>query len=188
MRANWFFGFPLDGNFVMKLPDPPPNIRRYHPADIHLTLVFLGGCGENAARQALGALDRALSDEPRAPIPISLGDVVPMGSRRDYSALSALLERGREETTLVMAQLRDILSRAALGHDQKRPPKPHVTLARTRRRATDEQRAAAIVWAEELDLRGVTATLDRVALYTWHEHRSQQLFKVVAERALSPKT
>ena len=41
-RPNWFFAFPLDGAFVLTLPELPPGLRRYHPEDVHLTLAFLG--------------------------------------------------------------------------------------------------------------------------------------------------
>src|SRR5690606_13326612 len=40
MRPNWFFAFPLDGAFVLDLPKVPRGFRRYHPADVHLTLAF----------------------------------------------------------------------------------------------------------------------------------------------------
>jgi 2'-5' RNA ligase len=55
-RPNWFFSFPLDGSFVLQLPELPPAFRRYHPDDVHMTLAFLGGCGEAAALRALGVI------------------------------------------------------------------------------------------------------------------------------------
>src|SRR6187397_318046 len=59
-RPNWFFAFPIDGRFVLDLPAPPPALRPFHPDDVHLTLAFLGGCGEEAALAALAALDERL--------------------------------------------------------------------------------------------------------------------------------
>ncbi|HTA93220.1 MAG TPA: 2'-5' RNA ligase family protein, partial [Polyangiaceae bacterium] len=123
---------------------------------------------------------------PLPSIPVSLGEVVPMGgSPRSYTALSALLERGRSETSACLVALRDVLLEAATGRQEKRPPKPHVSVARPRSRATDAQRAAGLAWAAELDLRHVSATLDRVALYTWHEARHERLFQIVSERRLA---
>ena len=106
------------------------------------------------------------------------------GSRRSYSALSALLERGRSETAACIAGLRDALLEATTGRREQRPPKPHVSLARPRSRATDAQREAGLAWAAKLDLRRVATRLDRIALYTWHEARHERLFRVVAERRL----
>ena len=163
-RPNWFFAFPLDGAFVQALPALPGALRLYHPDDVHLTLAFLGGCGEEGAMRALAALDARLALDPPGALEVSLGEVVPMGgSRRSYSALSALLGAGREA----------------------RPAKPHITIARPKRRATDADRQAGLAWAEALDLSGVQARLDRIALFTWSERRVERLFRIVAERRLA---
>ena len=183
-RPNWFFAFPLDGSFVTELPELPVGLRRYQPEDVHLTLTFLGGCGEEAARRALTVLDRILPGSCARPIAVSLGEIAPMGPRGRYSALSALLARGRVETETLIAELRDPLSLAALGRREKRAPKAHVTLARPMPRATDAHRRAGLDWARATDLRAVEHTLDRIALYTWHDNRRERLFKIVAERSL----
>lgn len=187
MRPNWFFAFPIDGRFVLELPPPPPSFRLFPPEDVHLTLSFLGGCAQEAAERALAALDDVLAQRRLPSIDVSLAAVVPMGgSRRDYTALSALLEGGRDETTRLVGELRDVLSDAALGRREKRPPKPHVTIARPGRRATDAARAAGLSWAEGLDLRQNQARLERIALYTWAEgNRRERLFRVVAERMIA---
>jgi 2'-5' RNA ligase len=65
-----------------------------------------------------------------------------------------------------------------------RPPKPHVTLARPQRRASAEERRQGLAWAARLELGHVQARLDRVALYTWDERRTEHLFRIVAERRL----
>jgi len=91
-RPNWFFAFPLDGAFVATLPEPPKAIRRYHPDDMHMTLAFLGGCGEEAALRALSVLDVSLGASPLPVLDVSLGEVVPLGrSKSGYTTLSALL-------------------------------------------------------------------------------------------------
>ena len=184
-RPNWFFAFPLDGSFVETLPDPPSSIRRYHPDDVHMTLAFLGGCGEPAALRALAALDERLRVSPPPVIDISLGEVVPLGrSPSGYTTLSALLDRGREQVTALLSEHRGELHEAATGRLPARPPKPHVTLARVRGRASRESREGGVAWARALDLRAVSARLDRIALYTWSDPRKERLFRIVAERSL----
>lgn len=186
MRPNWFFAFPIDGSFVPALPAPPPTFRLFPSEDVHLTLSFLGACGEASARRALEALDATLAQRPAQSVEVSLGAVVPMGPKREYSALSALLERGRDETATLIAELRDVLSDAALGRRDKRPPRPHVTIARPGRRATEAARAAGLQWASGLDLRAIVARLDRIALYTWAEgSRRERLFRIEAERLIA---
>jgi len=185
-RPNWFFAFPVDGAFVEALPPPPPAIRLFAPADVHLTLSFLGACGQEAAERALAALEEALGRAAPRAIDVSLSGVVPMGPKREYSALSALLDQGREPCEQLIASLRDVVSEAALGRLEQRPPKPHVTIARPQRRASPASRQAALIWAAKLDLSGVRAKLDRIALYTWSEgNRRYRLFRVVTERSLS---
>lgn len=184
-RPNWFLAFPLDGSFVDALTNVPPCVRRFPGEDVHLTLSFFGGCGEEKALRALALLDTLLAKETVAPMDVSLGEVVPMGgSKRDYTALSALLERGRAETEACMARLRDPLHEAATGRIEKRPPKAHVTIARPKMRPKDADRVCGLEWARSLDLSGVSARLDRIALYTWHENRPARLFRIVAERKL----
>ena len=184
-RPNYFFAFPVDGAFVLELPQLPPSFRLFHPDDVHMTLSFLGGCGEEAALRALAALDSAREQRAFPSMNVSLGSVVPMGSARAYSALSALLERGRSEATECVATWRDVLSEAALGKREKRAPKPHITVARPRMRVTDAGREAGLEWAQGLDLSRIYATLDRVALYTWSDgNRRERLFRVLAERKL----
>jgi len=186
-RPNWFFAFPVDGRFVLELPAPPAALRRFHPEDVHLTLAFLGGCGEEAAQRALLALDRELERAPVRSLAVSLGDVVPLGgSKLRYTALSALLKEGRAEAVRCLGELGGLLCETALGRRPSRPPKPHVTLARPRRRASDAERALGLTWAATVVLGNVRQRLDRVALYTWAEVRKERLFRIVAERPLGP--
>jgi len=183
-RPNWFFAFPVDGTFLLEVSEPPTNIRRYHPDDAHLTVAFLGGCGEGSAMRALDALDGLLPILRPKPIEITLGSVEPMGPKSRYSALSAMLRQGRAEAAALLGLMRDTLTETAIGRRERREPKPHVTLARPRRRATEEQRASGLTWARELNLDGARSCLDRVALYTWSDDRRERLFRVVAERRL----
>jgi 2'-5' RNA ligase len=186
MRPNWFFAFPVDGRFVLELPPLPTALRRFHPEDVHLTLAFLGGCGEAAAARALVELDRVLASAPLPSFGVSLAEVVPMGAKRHYTALSALLGEGREQATGYLADLGGRLCEVALGRRPSRAPKPHVTVARPRRRASDADREAGLAWAAAVDLRSVRTTLDRIALFTWSELRRERLFRIVAERPLVP--
>lgn len=187
LRPNFFFGFPLDGNFLQELPELPRSFRRFHVEDVHMTLAFLGTCGEEAALRALAALDERLKVSPIEVMNVSLGEIVPMGgSRRKYSALSATLDHGREEAAACLMAYRDILTETATGRIEKQTAKPHVTIARPRQRATDDQRAAGLEWAARIDLRSVQARLDRVALYTWNENRQERLFRILAERLSVP--
>ncbi|HET9931410.1 MAG TPA: 2'-5' RNA ligase family protein [Polyangiaceae bacterium] len=181
-RENWFFALPVDGAFVLELPPLPPNFRRFQPEDVHVTLCFLGPCGEAAAHLALAELDARSQEFVRPAIEVRLGTVVPMGARRAYSALSALLSEGREATESLIASLRDPLAAAAGAPREQRAPKAHVTVARPSRRATPAERRAGLAWAGACELQSVTARLDRVCLYRWSEDRAARMFRIAAER------
>ncbi len=185
-RPNWFFAFPLDGSFVLELPEPPPALRRFHPEDVHMTLAFLGGCGQAAAERTLARLDEELASAPVGKLDVSLGEIVPMGAQRRYTALSALLVEGRAAATECLSELGGLLHETALGRRPSRPAKPHVTVARPRPRASDADRLAGLAWAHTLDVGAVRQTLGRIALYTWAEVRRERLFRIVAERTLHP--
>lgn len=182
MKANWFVGLPVGGAWAATAaPPPPPEVRTFHPDDLHLTVAFLGPCGEERARLGWGALG-----DPGPAVDVTLGEVVPMGNPRRFSALSALLIERREETERLIGTARERICAAAGVDPDARPPKAHLTIARPTRRASDADRRAALAWARGIDLRHVAARLDRIALYTWSEDRATRLFRIVEERALGP--
>ncbi len=185
MRPNWFIAFPIDGHFVHELGEAPPAHRRFHPSDVHMTLAFLGAVSEAAANSAWDVLGEQLVQAPLPPFEISLGPLVPMGGAKAYSALSALLERGNPAAVEAIARLRDTLADAAGARRDTRPPKPHVTVLRPARRASDAERHAALDWCATRDLHHVTAVIDQIALYTWNTPRIDGYFRIVKQRSLS---
>ena len=169
MRPNWFVALRVTAPSLV-LPVPPSGVRLFDAEDLHATIAFLGGVDERRARAAWDAAAIALA--PRA---ITLGRVVPLGA----SALSAIVDDA--EITAAIGAARDEMHRAAGTPLDTRAPLPHVTIARTGRRA---DREAAIAWASELRLESIAARIDEVALYTWAEDRSARLFRIVESRPL----
>jgi 2'-5' RNA ligase len=183
MNPNWFIAFPVSGDgWFRRLRAPPANVRLLHPDDLHATIAFLGAVSEAQARCAMAALSISLS-----PLTVTLGSVVPMGNPRHFSALSALVDRGRDELERAMAECRERAWSAARSPRDDRPPKAHVTVARPLRRASDADRCAALEWASSLSLGSVEVLVDRVALYTWSERRGvpgAREFRIVIEQPL----
>ncbi len=163
MGGSWFVAVPVDGAFLARLAPPPHNFRLLHAEEAHVTIAFLGACGEPAARRAWASLERATLPQG---FPWSLGEVVPLGPSGAFSALCALLEEGRPEAEALIAGLRDGLHDAAGVRREARTPKAHVTIARPARRADDADREAALAWARALPLGSIRGTADRLALYT----------------------
>jgi 2'-5' RNA ligase len=182
-RPNWFFGFPLDGTFVDQLTDVPTSLRRYHADDVHLTLAFLGLRARRSRACPRGSR-RALESAPVLAIDATLGEVVPMGGSRRDSPLSPRCSTRvarKQPRASPTSATRSLWQRAGR---EKRPAKPHVTIARPLRRASDEARAGARLGGGARS-GGVRARLDRIALclYTWSENRRERLFRIDGEAA-----
>lgn len=185
-RPNWFIGLRVESELAVPT-DAPAAVRVFDREDWHLTVIFLGGCGEQVAQQAFAALESMTYPGFQA----ELAEVVPMGNPKRYSALSALLSAGREEVESWMQHARTTVEQAlrasadpdaAAVRFDRRPVKAHLTLARPQRRATDEERAAALAWGQALPTAGVPARLPSLALYTWSEDRARRLFRIVQQR------
>lgn len=190
---SFFVGLPFTSAALEAALDaspPPRGFRRFAPVDRHFTLAFLGPCARAEADAAWAVVERLLlpTRQVDGSVPskrsITLGAVVPMGNPRRYSALSALVAEGREPLEAWMEETRGPLLAAAGRAPETRAAKAHLTLARPQRRATEHERREGLVWARELDLRGVSGPLERIALYTWSSDRTKQLFEIVAELPL----
>lgn len=178
---NWFIALPVSPAvwFDEQVTPPPSGLRRFDPEDLHVTLAFLGGVGEAAARAAWAALP-ALD----GPWSVRLGHVRAMGNPRRYSALSAVFAEGAVPVEAAMTRAGAVALAAAGLPPEPRPALAHVTLARPGRRASEPERAAGLGWARGLGVLDVTLTLDRVALYTWTEARVDRLFRIIEDRRL----
>jgi len=164
------------------MPPPPPRVRVFATLDLHVTLGFLGSVNESSAREAwerigdFPSLRRATG---------SFSGIEPLGHPRKPSALSAMVDVGRELLSEMIAEARESLLNAAGAPEDTRPPLPHMTLARIQRRAGAPERRAALRWARAIDLREVTFTAPSVALYTWANDRQERLFRIVEEQPLA---
>lgn len=176
---NWFVALPVTaGPWFSALPPVPTGFRSFHPEDLHITVAFFGPVGERAARAGWEAARWTVGA-----VDASLGSVVPMGDPRRYSALSALLVQGREVVEAEIGAFRAPALAAAGAAPDRYAPKAHLTLARPMRSAGPSERAAGLTWAAALDLTEVRVRLDRIALYTWDEARTDRLFRVVVDRS-----
>ncbi len=182
MKPNWFVGLrvPPAAGVAGAVTDPPAGVRRFAAEDLHLTVAFLGTVGEEAAMRAWAARGPATGPA----IGATLAGVVPMGSPRRFSALAAELGEGQREACDLIDALRAPMLEAAGSRPDTRPPRPHVTVARLRRRASPAERREAVAWASGLDLPGGSIELAELALFTWAEDRREVLFRVVESQHL----
>lgn len=182
MRPNWFVGLPVDGaDWLAPLLDgAPPDLRCVHPEDLHLTVAFFGGVDEIHAMRGWSIAERLR----HGPISVRLSGLVPMGNPRRPTALSVTLDEGRDATIALIAAIKADMLEAAGTPADRRPIKPHITVARPPRKAASADRRRAVAWAKALAPIGARVTLDRIALYTWSEERRDRKFRVVANQVL----
>ncbi len=157
----WFIAIPIEaGEWYDSLKQPtPPGGRFLHPSDLHLTAIYLGRCGEDAARAAFAHVTEA---RPGWPEQVTLGELVPMGNKRRPSAFSAVLSSGADETRPLLLQ-----AHQALELSPRNELIPHVTLVRPRRNIDKPGRVKLAEWAAQLPALEQPVQLECLALYTW---------------------
>jgi 2'-5' RNA ligase len=160
----------------LRLQPAPRRVRVFATSDLHVTLGFLGSVQESDARKAW---DRVGDFPSFRSVTGSFSGIEPLGHPRKPSALSAMVDTGREPLSEMIAEARETLLTAAGAPEDTRPPLPHMTLARIQRRAKASERREALRWASAIDLSEVTFTAPSVALYTRAEDRRERLFQIV---------
>lgn len=188
MRPNWFVGLPLDDGWVPRaITGIPPGLRTFDGEDLHVTVAFLGDVDADAAYRAWRTVIEHDDGTPRDLGPafdLTLGGVLPFGPPAQPSALSVVPAEGDSACLDFIAAHRDRALRAAGCPSDRWPIRPHATIARIGRKATDEARAEALAWAAGVPPLGVTVQVSEVALYTWTDDRRKQLFRIVERRGL----
>lgn len=177
---NWFIGFPVMAppEWRALLAQVPERLRRFQPDDLHVTLAFLGPCGAAAADTAWRA---ALSID-WAPLRVQAQQARAFGHPRHPSAYGLVVDNDRNQLSALLAAHQGPLRERADLSPERRPPLPHVTLARPRRQRDSAGRASARQWLASLQLPTTPLILDRLALYTWAHDRRERLFRIVADQ------
>jgi 2'-5' RNA ligase len=174
MAGNWFVALAVPGErWLDRVPDPPDGVRVFHAGDLHVTVAFLGACGEAAAMAAF----ELAPEWPADALDATLGRVEPMGNPRRPNAFAAIVEDGAAAVRDATLAVRERMCARAGARTDERAPKPHVTIARPRRKADGAERRAAASWAAAIDLGAPRVRLERLVLYTHSADRAERLFR-----------
>lgn len=174
---NWFIGWPTGTWSRPPWPRDSPvaaadALTPVAAADQHVTLAFLGACGEPAARSAW-AVARGINALTHGR-PVHVTGWAVLG--RD--ALVVRVDDADHGLHHTIAAWRDRLRAAAGLTAEDRPPLPHVTVARLRQSARIRKTMAA--WATGAPAPGSRCLLSGVALYTRCETDTRHRFRQVA--------
>jgi RNA 2',3'-cyclic 3'-phosphodiesterase len=126
--------------------------RLVPPESLHVTLAFLGSTDADLVPAIAEALDAGGSVAPR----LALGDALLLPPRR-ARVLSAALDDVDGTLGTLQARVSDALEGIGAYAPEKRPFRPHVTVARLRPRAQAPRSVS--VEPEPLEFRGTAVTL-----------------------------
>ena len=206
--ANWFLALvvPEQAGLSRLLADLPDSVRPFAAADLHITVAFLGPCGQERALRAW----QAIAPLRHPAIAVVSGGWRAMGPPDNPSAYALTVEpdpdqnqrkddnqlrdRGRNLTAALIERWRQPALKAAGLPPERRAALPHITLARPRRRGLEQERAGIEAWLQQAS--GTQASspqaprpqhhliLREIALYTWDDDRQHQLFRLETRRPL----
>ncbi len=188
MKPNWFIGLPLTDEWVPRaLAGVPDGLRTFRGEDIHMTVAFLGAVGDERAYDAWRSMTRDEEGAQRhlgSPFEVILGRTLPFGQPSQPSSLSVVPTLEDGPAKVFITKHRNRLRLAAGIKPESRSVRPHATIVRIKRRAAPEERRAALDWAVSMPALGQVVTISEVALYTWTENRTEQLFRIVERTPL----
>ena len=208
---NWFLALvvPEEPALTQLLVDLPDGVRPFAAADLHITVAFLGPCGQERALLAW----QAIAPLRHPAIAVVSGGWRAMGPAGNPSAYALTLEpdavlnpsqdpdqnqsrdhnqamdRGQNLTAALIERWRQPALAAAGLPPERRAALPHITLARPRWRGVGQHRAGLEAWWQQAA--GPRAPrpqhgliLREIAIYTWAADRQHQLFRIVIRRPL----
>jgi len=181
-RPNWFLALPLPATagWQQAAVTAPVGLRRFVAEDLHVTLAFLGPCAEPAALEAWQRIEVLASP----PLRITAGGWRALGPLRQPSAYGITLAQGHVELVTLLEQWGVRALQAAGLPPPGRPPLPHVTLLRPRRREAGQWWGPMLTWMASAPLPPGALMLERLELWTWAEDRRRRLFRQVRCRSL----
>ncbi len=182
MAGNWFVALAVPGEpWFSRVAEPPDSVRLFHPDDLHITVAFLGACGQQSAEAAF----EIAPQWPTASVDVSLGRVEPMGNPRRPNAFSAIVRDGADVLRDAILVVQGEMCERAGARIDERAPRPHVTIARPRRSAKGPERKRAMEWARSVEIGEPRVRLSKLVLYAHSVDRSVRLFREHAVRELS---
>src|SRR5882757_3590476 len=149
MTPNWFVAWPVSGadEWIAALETSAPGgLNFLAPADLHVTLAFLGRY-EPGQLTKMASLLKGFS---MLEIEAAPSQFTAFPQARRFSALAFVLGPGRVAVEGEITKWHDRICREAGASIEIRPSLPHVTVARPDRRIGESDRNEALEWMVQL--------------------------------------
>lgn len=159
-KPSWFIA--LDAPVRFSSPPPPKKLRLLHSLDHHLTVSFFGHVEEALAMNAFFEIERQL----RSKFSVIVQKCAWFGGHAPRAIAFDVQNEGLK--AWIGMQRPALLSTAACAPDT-RAIRPHITFARLKHRASQEERLRANEWMRQVEVESTQITLTRIALYTWRD-------------------
>ncbi len=174
---SWFIGLKVSesDDLLAVTAGAPPGISKTHPADLHLTVAFLGAVDEAAAGRAFAIASARVP----AVINATAGSPLLLGPQACPWAICASIADGAEAVTDLASALADNCRLAAGLQSEERDLLPHCTLAAIDRGVGDELRAELLEWGAGLQTTGHSIVLDTLGLYRTADPEASTRYRCV---------
>lgn len=179
MTPNWFVAWPVTGadEWLAALEaGAPGGLRFLAPADLHITLAFLGPYRP----EMLKKITSLLKGLPIRELEVAPDKMVALPQPRRFSALAFTLGAGRLDVEAQITKWRDRICREAGAKIETSPPLPHLTVARPVRRIGEADRDAALEWQEQLPAQtGIKLRLERPRIWSWADRDAETRYTLL---------
>ena len=176
-RPNYFVALPVSlGDWYETFKNTVPhNLKISSAVDLHITVSFLGNISPDISKK----LCTVLQNIDPVCFDFSLATLMPLPSKRHFSALSFSLNVGREQISRYMSTHRNTFHNIAGTQPDHRGPLPHITVARPQKRATVQERSGILDWMQTVSPPQLTFKTGKLSLYTWADDRKKKQYERV---------
>lgn len=178
MTMNWFVAWPVvvPAEVVAAWHEAAPIGMKFHdPADLHITLAFLGRHEATQEKKLVDLIRRAKIP----PLEITLKSLIPLPQPRRFSAIAWEIANGRLELEKHITKWRPRVCRELGAFTEASPALPHVTFARPERKISNEDRDCILEWSETYAAPRQSFQLQAPAIFKWSSKAGDRQFEQI---------
>jgi 2'-5' RNA ligase len=178
--ANWFAAFKVESSqwyqdIAAKIP---PEIKLFHPDDLHMTISFLGNYND----EKLEDVKKAIESTFFKPFNLYAHRFILLPKESNFSAFCLEFDSSESGLYLQIEKSRENIYKAAGITPDKKKFIPHVTMGRPPRSTSNSERKKIADFVNKLSNFDVKIYIKSSAIYTWSDNRKEKMFKIIFEK------